>query len=72
VSAERNDASSRSVQADLRNARAELRAWYLASLRPKLVRAGSTGIVPPSAASALDRQLGELLDLDAGAGEEAA
>ena len=43
--------------AERRSARAELQAWYLVSLHPKLVRAADTGIVPPAAAEALDRQM---------------
>ncbi len=58
--------------AERRSARAELQAWYLVSLRPKLVRAASTGIVPSAAAEALARELRDLLDLPAEAGKEAA
>jgi len=42
---------------------AELRSWYLGSLRPKLARAADGGTVEPSAVAALDRQVRELLDL---------
>ncbi len=58
--------------AERRSARAELQAWYLVSLRPKLVRAAGTGIVPSAAAEALARELRDLLDLPAEAGKEAA
>ncbi|HSP72978.1 MAG TPA: hypothetical protein VLN26_11450 [Gaiellaceae bacterium] len=55
-----------------RDRRAELQAWYLGSLRPKLARAASVGTVAPAAADALDRQLRDFLDLPGRAGEEAA
>ena len=55
-----------------RTARAELQAWYVESLRPKLTRAASEGIVTPAAARALDRQLRDLLEVPARAAEEAA
>jgi hypothetical protein len=54
------------------DALAELRTWYLGSLRPKLVHAGAAGIVPPAATDALDQSLRELLDLPAPQVEEAA
>ncbi len=46
-----------------RDARAELRDWYLASLQPRLARTARTGAVPPAAAAAFDRELRELLDV---------
>jgi hypothetical protein len=42
---------------------AELQAWYVDSLRPKLVRAVGTGTVEPAAAEALDRRVCEFLSL---------
>lgn len=53
-------------------ARAELQAWYLTSLRPKLARAATSDTVPPAAAEALDRQLCAFLDLPETASETAA
>jgi hypothetical protein len=41
----------------------ELRAWYLAGLRPKLARAAQTGAVESAAVLALDRQMRDLLDV---------
>jgi hypothetical protein len=55
-----------------RDRRAELQAWYLDSLRPKLARAAGGGAVAPAAAEALDRQLREFLGLPARLGKEAA
>lgn len=46
-----------------RTARAELHAWYLRSLLPKLARAATTGAADPAALDALDAQVRELLDL---------
>jgi hypothetical protein len=47
--------------------RAELQAWYLGSLQPKLAVAASAGTVAPVPAATLDRLLRALLDLpDAG------
>ncbi|MGZ4388116.1 MAG: hypothetical protein ACXVZL_01905 [Gaiellaceae bacterium] len=46
-----------------RDGRAELRAWYLRGLRPKLADAVDAGKVAPAAAEALDRQLREFLQL---------
>ncbi|HZS25508.1 MAG TPA: hypothetical protein VFA30_11060 [Gaiellaceae bacterium] len=48
------------------SARAELRTWYLAGLRPKLVRAASDGVVSDGAAGALDALLRALLDAPPG------
>ncbi len=45
------------------SARAELQAWYLDSLRPKLVDAAAAGIVAPAAGDELDRQVRDLLRL---------
>jgi uncharacterized protein YciW len=45
--------------------RAELRAWYLASLRPKLAHAARRGAIEPAAAADLERQLEAMLDLAA-------
>ena len=44
------------------DARAELRAWYLGRLRPRLENAVSAGTVEPADVEALDEQLGELFD----------
>jgi hypothetical protein len=52
-------------------ARAELQAWYLHGLRPKLARAGEAGVVDRGALEALDDDVRALLDLSR-AGEEAA
>jgi len=60
------------VPSERRNARVELRAWYLTRLRPRLARAASTGVVTPAAADALDRQVRDVLDLPARSGEDAA
>lgn len=45
------------------DALAELRSWYLHSLRPKLARAACTGAVDPRALAALEAQLRRILDL---------
>jgi uncharacterized protein YciW len=55
-----------------RDSRAELQAWYLASLQPKLRHAASTGAVLPGAAMELDQQLRALLDLSGEPRREAA
>jgi hypothetical protein len=44
-------------------ARAELRAWYLGHLRPRLVEAVATGVVRPGAVEALDLQVAGLFEL---------
>jgi hypothetical protein len=57
------------------NARAELQAWYLAGLAPKLAAAVKAGRVPAANAEELDRRVREFLDLPddaAAATEEAA
>jgi hypothetical protein len=54
-----------------RAARAELQAWYVRSLLPKLARAASAGVADPRAIEALDADVRGLLDL-ARAREEAA
>jgi len=43
--------------------RAELQAWYLDSLRPKLEGAATAGTVRASSIALLDRELRELLEL---------
>jgi hypothetical protein len=48
-----------------RGARAELRAWYLGRLRPKLVEAERAGIVDRGAVEELDLQVTELFELSA-------
>jgi hypothetical protein len=42
---------------------AELQAWYVDSLRPKLIRAVGSGAVKPIPAGELDRRVCELLGL---------
>jgi len=42
-------------------ARAELQAWYLESLRPKLERAAGTGTADATAVDTLDRLLEDFL-----------
>jgi hypothetical protein len=44
-------------------ARAELRAWYLGHLRPRLVEAVATGVVRPGAVEELDLQVADLFEL---------
>jgi hypothetical protein len=46
-----------------REARAELRAWYLRGLLPKLERAARGEVVEPRAVEALDVDVRALLDL---------
>jgi hypothetical protein len=53
-------------------ARAELRAWYLGRLRPKLAEAVTAGTVEPTAVETLDFQVAELFDLPDELREEAA
>ena len=43
-------------------ARAELRAWYLGRLRPRLVEAVTAGIVGPGAVEELDLRVAELFE----------
>ena len=43
-------------------ARAELRAWYLGHLRPRLVDAVAAGIVGPGAVEELDLQVASFFD----------
>ena len=56
---------------EARAARAELHAWYLGGLLPKLAHAGRTGTVDVRAVEALDADMRSLLDLSP-AQEEAA
>ena len=44
-------------------ARAELRAWYLGRLRPRLVEAVAAGVVGPGAVEELDLQVAGLFEL---------
>jgi hypothetical protein len=44
-------------------ARAELRAWYLGRLRPRLVEAAAAGVVEPGAVEELDHQVAGLFEL---------
>jgi hypothetical protein len=53
-------------------ARAELQAWYLSDLRPKLAAAARRGAVTSGAAAALDVELRHLLDITPGRQEKAA
>jgi hypothetical protein len=46
-----------------RTARAELQAWYIHTLLPKLTRATKAGVVNPQALDALDHDVRALLDL---------
>jgi hypothetical protein len=69
---EDNAARPASAAPVARNTRAELQAWYLDSLLPRLVDAAATGAVAPAAVDALDGQLRELLALPAEPAEEAA
>ena len=46
-----------------RDARVELRAWYLGGLRPKLARASSRRVVDSRAVEAFEAELRALLDL---------
>jgi hypothetical protein len=55
-----------------RNRRAELQAWYLGGLQPKLIRAAETGTAAPGAVDALDAQVRELLALPRVRAEQAA
>ena len=43
--------------------RAELRAWYLGHLRPRLVEAVAAGVVWPGAVEALDLEVADLVEL---------
>jgi len=54
--------TKRAVATGLR-ARAELQAWYLGHLRPRLVGAVEAGIVEPGAVEELDLQVAGLFDL---------
>jgi hypothetical protein len=51
---------------------AELQAWYVEGLRPKLVHAVGTGAVARAAAGALDRRVCEFLGLPEADPDEAA
>jgi hypothetical protein len=44
-------------------ARAELRAWYLGQLRPRLVEAVAARVVGPGAVEELDLQVADLFEL---------
>jgi hypothetical protein len=54
------------------DARAELRAWYLGRLRPRLENAVAAGTVEPAAVEELDDQLDELFGEPEGLPAEAA
>lgn len=53
-------------------AQAELQAWYLTDLRPKIANAARSGRVTGLAAATLDRDLRELLRISHGHFQEAA
>jgi hypothetical protein len=46
-----------------RNARDELRSWYLDELQPRVARAASEGVVDPQAAAVFHADLQRLLGL---------
>jgi hypothetical protein len=46
-----------------REARAELRAWYLDQLRPRLLEAEAARVVAPGAVEELDLQVADLFEL---------
>jgi hypothetical protein len=46
-----------------RGGRAELRAWYLGHLRPRLDEAVAAGVVGPGAVEELDLQVAGLMEL---------
>ena len=48
-----------------RNALAELQAWYLRSLAPKIAAAADAGTAEPEALAALDREVRQFLSLPA-------
>jgi hypothetical protein len=48
---------------NVRAARAELQAWYLGGLLPKLARAASSGVIDPREVEGLDAEIRGLLDL---------
>jgi len=54
--------TNRAVATGLR-ARAELQAWYLGHLRPRLVGAVAAGTVEPGAVEELDLEVASLFDL---------
>jgi hypothetical protein len=47
----------------IREARAELQAWYLRGLLPKLAQAAETGTVDAGAVDALDAEVRALLEI---------
>ena len=53
---------TRGTQSTGLGARAELRAWYLGHLRPRLVEAVAAGIVGPGAVDELDLQVAGLFE----------
>jgi gluconate kinase len=53
-------------------AQAELQAWYLTDLRPKIANAAKSGKVTSLAAAALDRDLRQLLRISHARFQEAA
>ncbi len=69
---EREAPAAESADRDRRACLAELQAWYLDDLRPKLAGAAGAGTVAPAAAAALDLQLRDLLSLPGNFSEEAA
>jgi hypothetical protein len=63
---------TKTAQPVVLDARAELRAWYLGRLRPRLESALAAGTIEPVAVEALDNELGELLDDPDGPRDEVA
>ena len=63
---------AKTAQSTRPGGRAELRAWYLGRLRPKLAGAVTAGTVEPASLEALDFQLRRMLELPAQLEEEAA
>ena len=54
---------TKSTESRGRGARAELRAWYLGRLRPRMVEAVAAGVVGPGAVEELDLQVAGLFEL---------
>jgi len=63
---------AKTAQPTALDARAELRAWYLGRLRPRLEDAVTAGTVERSAVEELEYQLSDFFDTAADLNEEAA